>query len=237
MRFRFANNIDPDSWASRMRRGRLAQFLELIPQGGNCTKILDVGGTEKFWASVWNERCESLSITLLNVEAAPVSGELPIRSLAGDARDLSRFQPAEFDLCFSNSVIEHVGTLADQRAMADEVRRVANGYFIQSPYRYFPLEPHFHVPGWAQMPVWCRTALHQRMNLGWFSAEPDYVKARIDVEQIRLLSLREFRSLFPDAEIRLERIGPLVKSMIAVRPTADSEVDRKFQPLVRATRA
>jgi hypothetical protein len=200
-----------------MRRARVAQFLELLPNEAESAHILDVGGTEKFWRSVWNEQCRRLSITLLNLTATPVSGDLPIRSLAGDARDLSQFQNLAFDLCFSNSVIEHVGTLADQRRMAAEIRRVANGYFVQTPYRYFPIEPHFHVPGWAQLPVWCRTVLHQRLDLGWFTAEPDYMEARIDVEQIRLLSRREFRNLFEDAEIRFEKIGPLIKSMIAVR--------------------
>jgi hypothetical protein len=232
MRLPFANNVDPNSWASRMRRARLAQFMALLPKGDTSTQILDVGGTEKFWMSVWNEQCEHLSITLLNLSAAPVSGHLPVRSVAGDARELSEFGALEFDLCFSNSVIEHVGTLGDQRRMAEEIRRVARGYFVQTPYRYFPLEPHFHVPGWAQLPLWCRTALHQRMDLGWFSAEPDYIKARVDVEQIRLLSKREFCALFGDAEIRLEKVGPLIKSMIAVRP-----LEHRSDPLVSAAGA
>jgi hypothetical protein len=235
MRFPFADNVDPNSWASRMRRRRLAQFMDLLPQGEGSTHILDVGGTEKFWLSVWNEQCEKLSVTLLNLTAGPISGDLPVRSLAGDARDLSQFGMLEFDLCFSNSVIEHVGTLADQRRMADEIRRVAKGYFVQTPYRYFPLEPHFHVPGWAQLPIWCRTVLHQRMNLGWFSAEPDYMKARMDVEQIRLLSMHEFRLLFADAEIRAEKVGPLIKSMIAVRPIQAAH--RDSNSLVSAARA
>ena len=114
-------------------------------------------------------------------------------------------------------MIEHVGTLADQCAVAKEVRRIARGYFVQTPYRYFPLEPHFHVPLWAQMPLWLRTALHQRVDLGWMRAQPDYLNARADVEQVRLLSIREMHLLFPDAELRLERIAGLVKSIMAVR--------------------
>lgn len=200
-----------------MRRARLAHFFDLIPPGDGRKRVLDVGGTEEFWANAWNQNWPELSITLLNLTAEKTSGKLPITSVAGDARDLSRFETREFDYCFSNSVIEHVGTLADQERMANEIRRVAQGYFVQTPYRYFPLEPHFHVPGWAQLPVWCRTALHRKLNLGWLPAEPSYLKARIDVEQIRLLSLREFRLLFPDAEVRMEKIGPLIKSMMAVR--------------------
>lgn len=200
-----------------MRKNRLASFLNLLPAGSSQIRVLDVGGTLEFWTSSWEERCERLSITLLNLTAAPVSGDGPFRSLAGDARDLSRFVDREFDFCFSNSVIEHVGTLGDQRRMANEVQRVARGYFVQTPYRYFILEPHFHVPGWAQMPVWLRTAMHRKMNLGWIPSVPDYLQARIDVEQTRLTSMREFRLLFPKADILTEKVGPFTKSMVAVR--------------------
>ena len=94
---------------------------------------------------------------------------------------------------------------------------MAEGYFIQTPYRYFVLEPHFHFPIWQVLPLWLRTALHRRFNLGYVEAERDYLAARIEIEQIRLLSCREYHELFPDANIRREKIGPLVKSLIAVR--------------------
>lgn len=216
MRFSFADNSNPTSWASKLRRDRLASFLRLVPPGTNAISVLDVGGTEEFWLNAWEERCDRLSITLLNVTASPLSGGRSMRSIAGDARDLSCFADKEFDFCFSNSVIEHVGTLGDQKKMADEVQRVARGYFIQTPNRYFVLEPHFHFPGWAQMPVWTRTALHRRMNLGWLKAEPDYLQARMNVEQTRLLSQREFRLLFPRAEMLTEKVGPLTKSFTAI---------------------
>lgn len=34
---------------------------------------------------------------------------------------------------------------------------------------------------------------------------------------IRLLSMKEFRVLFPYADIRSEKVGPFIKSLIAVR--------------------
>ena len=101
--------------------------------------------------------------------------------------------------------------------MAREIRRVVKAYFVQTSYRYFVLEPHFHFPVWPMLPVWLRTVLHQRFTLGYMVAEKDRLKARMDVEQIRLLSIREFRCLFPDGKIRREKVGPLVKSLIAVR--------------------
>jgi hypothetical protein len=158
---------------------------------------------------MWSKDCDRLDILLLNVTKENTSGRLPITSVAGDARDLSHFKSGAFDFCFSNSVIEHVGTLADQAKMAAEITRVANGYFVQTPYRYFVLEPHFHFPFWAQLPLWVRTELHRRYNLGWFSAEPDRFKVRVDVEQVRLLSLWEYRMMFSDADIRMEKVGHL----------------------------
>jgi hypothetical protein len=203
-----------------MRRARLAQFFEIVlsTPSPKPLRILDVGGTEQFWISNWAEDCEGLRVTLLNLGLEQIRSKLPIVSLAGDARDLSEFDTGAFDFCFSNSVIEHVGTLADQKNMADEVRRVARGYFVQTPNRFFPIEPHYHVPGWAELPIWLRTQLHQRLDLGWMPCEPDFLKARVDVESCRLISLREFRLLFPDGQVRLERVGPFIKSMIAVKP-------------------
>jgi hypothetical protein len=216
MKLPFSDNSRRDSWSSKLRRKRVAQFLELIPENGK-VRILDVGGSEEAWENIWDARLDNASIALLNLEAKRVSGRFPMTALVGDVRDLSQFGEREFDLCFSNSLMEHLGTWADQQRAADEMRRVAKGYFVQTPYRYFPLEPHFQIPFWAQLPVALRVALHQRFDLGWMRAQRDGATAQREVEQIRLLTLPEMRSLFPDAELRKERIGPLVKSLLAVR--------------------
>jgi hypothetical protein len=216
MHLTLADNTQPSSLASRLRRTRIRQFMEMLPLD-KATQIIDVGGTTAFWEAIWNEVPDNVSLTIVNLAPQQVRNSLPVRFITGDARCLSQFGDQHFDYCFSNSVIEHVGTLADQRAMANEVRRIANGYFLQTPYRYFPMEPHFHVPLWAQMPLWLRTTLHQSMNLGWIPAQPDYLNAREDVEQIRLLTIREMRLLFPDGQLRLERFGGLVKSIMAIR--------------------
>ena len=188
----------------------------MIPPG-KPTRILDVGGTEQFWANLWGSTIpDTMAITIVNIAPQHVSAHPQIDAVLGDARDLSVFQPAQFDICFSNSVIEHLGTLADQQRAAREIRRVAQRYLVQTPYRYFPIEPHFQVPGWAHLPVPVRTTLHRRFALGWMPAQPDYLLAKTEVEQIRLLNLREFRALFPNATILKEQFGPFLKSMIAI---------------------
>lgn len=219
MKLSVADTNDPNSLASRMRSKRLKHFFELveITETPRSIRILDVGGTGPFWKNHWNEACCHFEITLLNLVHTPVDGKLPIVSALGDARSMPQFATGEFDLCFSNSVIEHVGSLYDQKKMAAEVGRVAKGYFIQTPYRYFPIEPHFQFPFWAQLPHEVQTFLHQRMDLGWVKAEPDYLESRACVESCRLLSIREMRLLFPDGRVRFEWIGPFVKSLIAIR--------------------
>ncbi|HZS56627.1 MAG TPA: methyltransferase domain-containing protein [Bryobacteraceae bacterium] len=217
MKLPLSDNSRPDSWSSKLRRRRIAQFLEIVPEAKENVRILDLGGSEEAWMNIWDHRLERTSITILNSEEKRVSGRFPMTAIVGDARDLSQFDTREFDLCFSNSLIEHLGTFADQTNAANEIRRVAKGYFIQTPYRYFVLEPHFHLPYWAQLPLELRVALHRRFNLGWMRAQPDSQRARIEVEQIRLLTVREMRDLFPDGEIRKEKIGPLVKSLVAVK--------------------
>ncbi|WP_255695553.1 methyltransferase domain-containing protein [Rhodohalobacter sp. 614A] len=51
----------------------------------------------------------------------------------GDALDMHMFEDKSFDVVFSNSVIEHVGSFENQRRFADEVRRVGKAYWVQTP--------------------------------------------------------------------------------------------------------
>ncbi len=61
------------------------------------------------------------------------------------------FGDREFDIAFSNSVIEHVPPEL-QAAFAAEVSRVADRYFVQTPNRYFPIEPHYQLPLFQFLP-------------------------------------------------------------------------------------
>ena len=113
-----------------------------------------------------------IHVTLLNNDFAE-RPQLPYLSyVVGDAREMGMFPGRHFDICFSNSLMEHLGT-ADQRRVANEIRRVSKGYFVQTPNRYFPMEPHFLVPGWQFLPVSLRARLLQGRDLGWMKRERD----------------------------------------------------------------
>lgn len=198
-----------------MRRRRFAFFLSLLESVDRPLRILDVGGTQQFWDIMGRDRLERAHVTLLNLAAPHVSAD-NFESVAGDARDLGRYEPSSFDVVFSNSVIEHLGPdFADQQRMADEIKRVGKRYFVQTPNRYFPLEPHFLVPGFQFMPLELRVWLVSHFNVGWYRRISDPAKARAEVESISLLAHRDLRRLFPRARIYRERLMGLTKSFVA----------------------
>ena len=115
-------------------------FLELFEPDA-ATRILDVGGFPADWDGV--VPIES-SITLLNLERKPVDKPWPGRYLEeiGDGCAM-RYADKSFDIAYSNSVIEHLHTFENQKRFAAEIRRVGKFVFVQTPNRWFPIEPHF----------------------------------------------------------------------------------------------
>jgi hypothetical protein len=124
------------------------------------------------------------------------------------------FADASFDVIYTNSVIEHVGGLEDQRRMADEIRRVGKRYFLQTPNRFFPLEPHFLFPFFQFLPISIRVFLLRNFHLGWFGRIPDAKRAKEIVESVRLLDRKDMLELFPGAHSYDERVFGMTKSFV-----------------------
>jgi hypothetical protein len=218
---KFLDNREAGSLAAWMRRRRFAFFLSLLDHIERPVRILDVGGTQVFWEVMGRSNLGDLRVTLLNLETQPVSGT-NFESVAGDARDLSRYADASFDVVFSNSVIEHLGPrFADQQLMANEIRRVAKRYFVQTPNRNFPIEPHFLTPGFQFLPVSARVWAVTHFDVGWYKRFADRDSARREVESIALLTQRQLRRLFPGALIYKETFLGLTKSFVAYEGWAD----------------
>ena len=187
----------------RERRYRMFEHLcHLRPED----RILDVGAG---WGAAL-ERFNTVN-PIVAVDLRPDEkgwlGAANVTVMQADGTNLP-FQDKEFDVAFSNSVIEHIPQEL-QPAFASEIRRVASRYFVQTPNRYFPIEPHYQLPFFQFLPESTRRALNKRFTLGW--------QAKGQWEQIELLSSGDLRRLFPDAEIRRERVLGLTKSLIAVR--------------------
>jgi hypothetical protein len=203
---------DRDHVSEALRRRRLAWFHALIAPLPRPLRILDVGGTQAFWNN--SAAGYGVEILLLNREPAAVSGP-PFSSVGGDARAMPEFADAEFDVVFSNSVIEHVGGLEDQRQMAKEIQRVGRRFFVQTPNRRFPVEPHTVFPLFQFLPLAVRISLVRRFQLGWIPRTLDARAARESVSSIRLLTRAEVTELFPGATIHRERLCGLTKSFVA----------------------
>lgn len=197
----------------RRRMRRFAQEFRASPG----LRVLDVGGSSFNWSFV----PETPRLVLVNLRAPSDARSLPdgIRLVIGDGTRLA-FGDAAFDVAFSNSVIEHLGTPKRQAEFAAELRRVAHGVWVQTPARSFPFEPHLLAPVVHWLPRrWQRRLLRRFTLWGWLS-RPTPERVERFLAETRLLGPREMHELFPDCEIRRERFLGLTKSYVAVRPVA-----------------
>jgi hypothetical protein len=205
------------SVASALRSKRLDLFKSLLSTLNGPVKILDVGGRAAFWESTGLLQTDEfeVDITLLNTSEQELGDVHPrLKYFVGDAREMSQFKTKEFDIVFSNSVIEHVGTYVDQRRMAQEVERVGKRFFIQTPNFYFPIEPHFVFPAFHWLPIKVRVWLVTHFALGWYKKFSCSKSAQAEVESVRLLKENEFTRLYPNSKLFKEKFMGLTKSFI-----------------------
>lgn len=213
---RIAQNNDTTSFASSFRRKRWAIFQDIVESLPRPIKILDVGGTTNYWANHHLLDESGIEITIINHEPQSYRPN-NISFVMGDARNMKNFKDNEFDIVFSNSVIEHVGTFEHQKKMADEIIRVGKRYFIQTPNYFFPIEPHFLIPFFQFLPMSIRAWLVSHYKLGWHKKATDISSAHAIVSQISLLRKKELMILFPDAKLVREKIMGLTKSFMVIR--------------------
>ena len=200
------------SLAERMRLRRWARLTEEFPDIENM-RVLDLGGTSIFWA---RSPVRPKSVTVINLNE-PGDGLPWVRPIEGDACDAGNLVGDEgFDLVISNSLIEHLGGHSKRVTFAEVVRSMAPHYAVQTPYRYFPIEPHWVFPGMQFLPLNVRSWLAPRWRLGHTHGWPA-PDAHNEVLFTELLSLTEMRSYFPDGRIVWERLAGLPKSMTAFR--------------------
>lgn len=133
---------------NRNRKWRL--FNRALAPGAN-TKVLDVGFSEKEYTPTdnyieqhypWPE-----NLTALGIEQ-PDTFRTRYPSVQTVVYDGSvfPFEDKTFDICWSNAVIEHVGSRENQLTFLREVHRVAHKAFLTTPNRWFPIEIHTRTP-------------------------------------------------------------------------------------------
>jgi hypothetical protein len=112
-------------------------------------------------------------------------------------------------------VIEHVGGHAKRKQMADVVRQLGDRHWIQTPYRYFPIEPHWVFPGFQFLPTNLGARVAEVWPFAW-SVPADRRAAVENVVEIELLNRTQLEYYFPESTILAERVAGLTKSLIAV---------------------
>ena len=156
---------------------------------------------------------DTARFTLLNLTKAEIpAGYDHFTSVAGDATDLSEYSDKQFDLVFSNSVIEHVGNFAAQKSMAAEMVRTGKHYYLQTPNKWFFLDPHYRVPLVHLLPRNVRVYLVRRFRIGGMPKGKTGEEARQIVDNLRLMTIGELRQLFPGADIHREKFLFMTKS-------------------------
>jgi SAM-dependent methyltransferase len=203
----------------RFRQKRVRFFLDQL-HPGDATTILDVGGNVYDWEGVVPI---SSPITILNLAPTDSSSNFPARFSyqMGDGRSLP-FPDQSFDIVYANSVIEHLRTWEDQERFAREALRVGRCVFIQTPNRWFPVEPHFITFFIHYLPKrWQRLFLPKLSFRGLFRSG-DNVELQQLFEELRLLSFSEMQTLFPGCTVHRERLFGITKSLIAIRHSASA---------------
>jgi hypothetical protein len=199
------------------REKRAKLFVEKIRPRAD-ERILDVGGVPDSWTARPQavRQIECVNIFPQQFDAARFPQHRIVTSVGDGCR--LQHEEGQFDIVYSNSVIEHVGDFAQQQKFAREVRRVGDRLWVQTPAYGCPVEPHFLLPFVHWLPLGPR-----RFVIRWFSPwawmeKPSREKVIESVAFTQLLTKKQMRELFPDCEILTERLaGIFPKSYIAIR--------------------
>lgn len=212
---------------TRLQNNRLARFLNFFSRKFHSkrmeffrrvfrpapeTTILDVGGTDYCWR-LSGIRCK---LTLCNLDPE-MSVDGYCEHIVGDGLALP-FPDKSFDIVFSNSTIEHVGDFEQQTQFAREIRRVGRSYWVQTPNRRFPIEPHYLLPFVQYLPFWLRwRAKYLSPHHLVMMRLPTREEALQVATEVRLITAPEMRTFFPDGELHREKLCGLTKSLVSYK--------------------
>jgi len=194
------------------RKKRMLKFIKVIDTK-SAEKVLDVGGT----AYNWNLIDYQNEVVLLNL-TTPKNTESPsnFSFVVGDGTAL-QYDDGEFDVLFSNSVIEHVGTFEQQKKFALEVRRVGKKIWLQTPAKSFFIEPHYITPFIHWLPKSWQKRVLRNYSIWGLIARPTQHYIDDFVDQTRLLNFEEINEFFPDCKILKEKFLFMTKAYIVVK--------------------
>ncbi|HMD39646.1 MAG TPA: methyltransferase domain-containing protein [Candidatus Acidoferrum sp.] len=184
-------------------------FDALNPQCGD--SLLDVGGGTGIRGEFVRIYRYFAMVEVVNLDPQVIE-EQGLEHVKCDVADgcCLPFPNRSFDWVFSNAVIEHVGGAGRQQRFAEEIRRVARkGYFVATPDKHFPIDPHTLLPFYQFLsPQWQRKVCR-------FS--PGYLR---HYEPLDLLSAADLRILFPQATVQKIGLPVLPNNLVVYRSLA-----------------
>ena len=209
---RLIDSYSGSSLSSRARARRWIEIMRRFPELGEMD-VIDLGGDIRSWrlAPVRPRR-----LLLVNTFAQDLP-ETWAEAVVADACDLPpSIIDRRFDLVYSNSVLEHVGGHHRRRRFAETALALGKHLWVQTPYRYFPIEPHWVFPGFQFLPVAARVRAMGLWPVGNYPRDLPRTEAVGHVLNIELVSMTEMEAYFPGVEIWHERLLGMTKSLVAV---------------------
>lgn len=185
---------------SRANRARKFELFKHLVKPTKDSAILDVGfddeeysGTDNYLEKhyPWPEQITALS----DQEPIKFKQRYPhIKALSYDGKTFP-FKDKEFDIGWSNAVIEHVGDYDRQLQFLSEMKRSCRQVYLTTPNRWFPVEVHTRLPLLHFLPKKYFDKILNLIGIKW--AAGDYVY---------LLSYRKLKELLAAADIKNYKI-------------------------------
>jgi len=215
------------SFGKKYRKNR-GKFFKDFFYINNKTKILDLGGgSGEYLCSLIEDKYQK-QIIIADIDKKPLdrAKKKGLRTILLNEVGKLPFRHKQFDIVFCNSVIEHVTvpveevwnykngkrfieeSFKSQKQFANEIRRIAKSYYVQTPNKFFPLEPHIWFPFVQFFPRSTQVRLTRLANKFW---------GKNIVPDCRLLTYKELRVLFPEADIYNEKVAGIIKSFVVIK--------------------
>lgn len=183
------------SISAKSRARKFSQFLTLVAPQPDET-IVDVGvntteysATDNYLEKFYTHADKITAVGMGDMSAFQTRYPL-VTTVSGDGRTLP-FPDNAFAIAYSNAVIEHVGTTADQGRFLSELVRVSKRGYLTTPNRHFPIELHTRIP-----------LLHLFLSKRNFDRVATAIgKSWATGDYMTLLSEHELRTLFKEAGV------------------------------------
>jgi hypothetical protein len=166
----------------------------------------------------WKARLSALNLLAQHVQL--IRDRYPdVDTRVGDARCLP-WPDKHFDIVFSNAVIEHVGSFADQQKMAAEIIRVGKRWFVTTPNRWYPFEFHVRLPLVTWLPrhgyQWVGGFLSYNHVCGRYQFKVRHWERYTGT---RLLTAGELRRCFPESRVIKHRVTFMPETLVVIGGT------------------